>query len=221
MKNSGKILLSVAAVLIALLVFSMDSYAGTLEPPASATDSLGNPVPTTPTPPSWSKNLPADDGDPVTGCGSSRFECVLEDVDGDGVPDAVLDKETGLVWERSPDNILSRSWEEAVNYCHVKSVGTRHGWRLPAIEELTSLLDNIAPGESGLPIGHPFIVSFIAPSLNPSRYWSNTTVALFTQTYAHELYFINQQTSLTTGLKANISDHYAWCVRGRQVYDAL
>src|SRR3990170_9161874 len=52
--------------------------------------------------PSWSKKITD---------ASKRFETVL-----DGA--AVLDKETGLVWEQSPDNTTTRTWAEAVNYAY-------------------------------------------------------------------------------------------------------
>ncbi len=74
---------------------------------------------------SWSKKI----------TGKKRFEILSAFND-----QAVLDKETGLVWERSP-SIKPRTWYEAVGDCRSKNVGDRLGWRLPAIEELASLVD--------------------------------------------------------------------------------
>jgi hypothetical protein len=64
---------------------------------------------------------------------------------------AVLDKETQLVWERQPA-IGKVLWYDALQTCAVKAIGGRSGWRLPALNELTSLYD----AATGLPAGHPF-----------------------------------------------------------------
>jgi hypothetical protein len=47
---------------------------------------------------------------------------------------AVLDKETQIVWEKTPDN-TSGSWFSARNKCVRKEVGGKAGWRLPSISK--------------------------------------------------------------------------------------
>jgi hypothetical protein len=89
-------------------------------------------------PAAWSKTLQPN----------KRFSLVLND-------EAVLDNETGLVWERSPDPTV-RTWYEDVYQCTTKVVGRRMGWRLPTVEELASLIDPTQHNPS-LPTGHPFI----------------------------------------------------------------
>src|SRR4249920_1067083 len=65
--------------------------------------------------------------------------------------EAVLDKETGLVWERSPQTTSAR-WSVARRTCIEKSVGGQKGWRLPYLEELASLVDtSIVPPGLALP----------------------------------------------------------------------
>ena len=82
--------------------------------------------------------------------------------------DAVLDKKTGLVWEKSPQTTSSR-WSVARRTCVEKRVGGQTGWRLPSLEELASLVDySVAPPSLALPQGHPFL------SIQSSVYWSST-----------------------------------------------
>jgi Protein of unknown function (DUF1566) len=74
---------------------------------------------------------------------------------------AVLDRETGLVWQRtsgnpnSPGSSVNRF--QALLNCWDASTGGRKGWRMPRIEELLSLGEPPALGGSPLPPGHPFL----------------------------------------------------------------
>ena len=127
---------------------------------------------------------------------------------------AVLDKETQLVWEQSPDT-GKRTWFDALSHCYQREVGTRlgsrKGWRLPTIEELASLVDPNNPnGNPDLPPGHPF------SNVQSSSYWSATTLA--TQTGNAWL------VSLINGLVLNDDKpftNFVWCVRGGQGIDGV
>ncbi len=104
--------------------------------------------------PSWDQKLPVDE----------RFVLVFDE-------EAVLDRETGLVWERvTRDHELQ--WDQAQYYCYQLKIADRKGWRLPTIDELATLIDSsqFAPA---LPDGHPFTI----PS---GYYWSSTSHASFT-----------------------------------------
>ncbi len=82
--------------------------------------------------------------------------------------EAVLDKDTGLIWERSPQTTSVR-WTVARRICSEKNVEGRKGWRLPSLEELASLVDySVAPPSLALPPGHPFL------SVQSAVYWSST-----------------------------------------------
>ncbi len=140
---------------------------------------------------SWSQELPA----------SERFELVMGGA-------GVLDKETALVWEKSP-GVISMGWFTALDHCFFKKVGGRGGWRLPTIEELATLVDDTQPAPT-LPSGHPF-----SRSVRSSFYWSATTAADLT-TLAWIVSFSNGV--VTSDLKVN--DHFVWCVRGGQGHDA-
>ena len=78
--------------------------------PAQAVDAVGPYYPL----PSWARKMaPANRFVVLTNWGSA----------------AVLDKETGLVWERSPDPTL-QTWGAARLTCLNKAVSNRTGWRL-------------------------------------------------------------------------------------------
>jgi hypothetical protein len=82
--------------------------------------------------------------------------------------DAVLDKATGLVWERSPQT-TSAKWTEGRRICIEKHVAGQNGWRLPSLEELSGLVDSsVAPPGLALPPGHPFL------AIRSAVYWSST-----------------------------------------------
>ena len=121
---------------------------------------------------------------------------------------AVLDHETGLVWERIPAQ-TEVTWGTARSQCVNRTIGGRKGWRLPSVSELTSLIDPTvaAPGPT-LQAGHPFVVQ-------SARYWSASTTT-DAPTFA---WFVN----FSNGSEFNFSKTgtcHAWCVRGGMNADA-
>ena len=84
--------------------------------------------------------------------------------------EAVLDKETQLVWQRTPSS--GGIWVHSVRTCANATTGGRRGWRLPTVDELSSLLMPEPNQLSGiLPFGHPFL------GLSTSDgYWTSTRV---------------------------------------------
>src|SRR5689334_977946 len=109
--------------------------------------------------PSWDQTLPA----------STRF-IVLSNFNSE----AVLDRETGLVWERTPSTDAV-NWVFAQNHCESLRTGNRMGWRLPTLEELHTLADpsagNVSLHQPFLPVGHPF--SILAGDFSqPFAYWT-------------------------------------------------
>jgi hypothetical protein len=118
-------------------------------------------------------------------------------------------KETGLVWEKSPQT-TTVVWGTALGDCVSKIVGGRRGWRLPSLHELASLIDpSVAfPGPTLTP-GHPFL------NVASENYWSATTNAQDAG-YAWLVYFNLGQPSTT--LKSGSLRF--WCVRGGASTDA-
>jgi hypothetical protein len=140
--------------------------------------------------PSWDQTLPA----------GTRF-IVLSNMNNA----AVLDKETGLVWQQSPstDNI---DWYSAQSQCNNLTVGNRLGWRLPTIQELASLVDRSAVPT--LPAGHPFNVL-------SSNYWSATTLA----TFDNDAWFVDFNLGFLMTIMKSSTQSRVWCVRGGQGVD--
>lgn len=85
---------------------------------------------------------------------------------------AVLDRNTGLVWEQAPALDFLGSFGEATSYCVNKTVGGTRGWRLPSVVELASLIDpSLSP---------PFVPTNVFTGLQGTSftgYWSATTVS--------------------------------------------
>jgi hypothetical protein len=112
--------------------------------------------------------------------------------------EAVLDKETQLVWRRSAPS--ATSWFYALQNCYASGTGGRYGWRLPSISELLSLA-----GTGGvLPVDHPF--------LNVSAqafFWSSTDL------YSNPAYARTKQllANLMSATSKDTVNPYL-CVRG-------
>lgn len=123
--------------------------------------------------------------------------------------EAVLDRETGLVWERSPGSAESdrQIWAQALSHCNNITVGSRKGWRLPTTQELASLLDPAQTNPS-LSAGHPF-TNLQRPGINESIYaWSATSSV--DPNRAWGVFFLNG--SVFTDDKGD--SNFVWCVRG-------
>jgi hypothetical protein len=119
---------------------------------------------------------------------------------------AVLDRETQLVWEKSPST-STFNWFDALNQCYPLEVGGRKGWRVPTIEELASLVDISVSGSPKLPAGHPF--SNVQSS---SAYWSATIFAGF-PSLAYVVFFPDGHVHPDD---RSLGRNFVWCVRGGQ-----
>ena len=188
-QKKSMLVLAIITAFVAVGVFLPKLIgAGELEPSAL-------PGPTMKTldeiPPTWSQTLPA----------SERFVLVLNN------DEAVLDKETGLVWAKDA-NLAggAKTWEQAVLYCRDLNIGGRKGWRLPTVEELASLVDMTGPGTDGtiLPEGHPFI------NVQSSNYWSSTTYEA-----ASDYAWLVPMPHGSVGSLAKTNSFSVWPVRGK------
>ena len=119
---------------------------------------------------------------------------------------AVLDKETGLVWEQSPDtNPTGWGWQNAIFECTEHATGGRRGWRLPSVHELASLMDPsvAAPPGPALPPGHPFA------NVQSNAYWSASTIV-----DGPGLAWFVSFNDGAVGVFAKNTPYRVWCVRG-------
>jgi hypothetical protein len=130
---------------------------------------------------------------------ATRFR-VLNEFNGE----AVLDRETGLVWEIAP-TFLAQDWGNRAFDCLARNIGGRRGWRLASIHELLTLVEPTASNPA-LPAGHPFLN---VSSLDPHFFWSATASAQFdTAAYYMTLFNGTPNDTLKT------FSFRAWCVRG-------
>ena len=132
--------------------------------------------------------------------------------------DVVLDKETGLVWARNAGMAEKGKWLDAVFYCRNVKLGNRMGWRLPTVEELSSLVDPSQATEMpALPSGHPFVHVSI-----DYNYWTSTTSEGHYDGSSANAWHVTMENGywVNVGLtvKDSIMSHYAWPVRGGNGY---
>ena len=148
--------------------------------------------------PSWDQTFPA----------ATRF-IVLANFGGA----AVLDRETGLVWEREPSPLLFKPQPDAggiggihaTEHCLTLDTG-RRGWRLASATELSSLIDKSQQQQPALPMGHPFVL------VGQQEFWTSSTYYDQPRTWRIvDIRFggINNVTSLVSFTPRSV-----WCVRG-------
>ncbi len=123
-----------------------------------------------------------------------------------GTVGAYLDRETGLVWAASPSEVFVE-WKDAFIHCAALTVGgvsARGGWRLPSVEELTTLL----------PISPPFPSPF-----GFFRFWSTTG----SPTDPSRVYTVGSDSDaeIAEKDKSTVDDVAPWCVRGGRGFDGI
>lgn len=111
----------------------------------------------------------------------------------------IEDTKTGLQWQRNDDKI-EKKWKTAFQYCDNLTLDGDSDWRLPTIEELSSIIDytKCKPAISNVLLN--FFVSW---------YWSKSTRVNRTN-YAWFVYFLDG--SINSCSKLDVS--YVRCVRG-------
>ncbi len=122
---------------------------------------------------------------------------------------AVLDRETGLVWEQSPLT-TTHDWSNARFQCTSRITGNRKGWRLPSVHELASLVDPSVPFPGPtLPAGHPFT------NVQSAGSWSASTNTEFPT----DAWGVGFGSGFVFALNKSYGSQ-VWCVRGGNNADA-
>ena len=143
--------------------------------------------------------------------GNTRFAIYDAGTAADTSDDLVLDKETGLIWAREPDSASQDFWS-AILVCRSDTeLGDRKGWRLPSVEELSSLID-LSQDSPALPANHPF-----TGVLN-DWYWTDPPAAMGAVAWADGEdynYVVNMgDGTVNYYADAGYPETYVWCVWG-------
>ena len=121
--------------------------------------------------------------------------------------DLVLDKETGLIWPRNAFLVPTpNTWLNTRTSAREFKFANRIGWRLPTVEELSSLVDT-RNSRPALPSNHPFVnVQVGATALG---YWTSTPF----EDGSGAGWFVNLDSGAAGPGNATIPGHF-WPVRG-------
>jgi len=124
---------------------------------------------------------------------------------------AVLDKTTGLLWEKVPQ-AETMTYNEARHTCARRVAGEQKGWRLPSPIELHSLVGPIRGlSRPHLPPNHPFL------NVQATCYW-----ALVSETDhgPYGKYVDAFLGNLLSFVKVKAFSFPVWCVRGPLLAEA-
>lgn len=120
--------------------------------------------------------------------------------------EAVLDKDTGLVWDRSP-SLNVANWYFQSEICLLRAVGGRLGFRLPRAEELLSLVEVLESSDLSLPSGHPF------SDVDGGIFWSSSMSPSLAE-FGSTSILVLDLASGNVDVSARSGGARAWCVRG-------
>lgn len=119
--------------------------------------------------------------------------------------DVVVDRATNLIWERSPLSATAGPlpWVLATLDCHNLRKGGFGGWRLPTVEELTSIVFRTF---AVFPADHPFQDVAIG-----DVYWTATDTPGGTPP---SRILVSTDPINTFGTNLLLTPHQVWCVNG-------
>jgi len=120
----------------------------------------------------------------------------------DGSTSIVTDTATGLQWQDDTTPI-SMTWQGAIDYCEALKLGGKSDWRLPNINELTSVVN--------VSVDSPSISNIFVNTVS-DKYWSSTTLTQFT----NNAFIVGFSFGYQSSNYAKTTSHYVRCVRAGQ-----
>ena len=118
----------------------------------------------------------------------------------------VTDSRTNLEWQDdysdNGNSIKYTTWQSAIEYCENLNLDGNNDWRLPNLNELTSLVDDTTYSPA---------IDGVFQNTNSNNYWSSTTYAY----YYDNAWIVN----FDDGYQSNYSKgygSYVRCVRAGQ-----
>lgn len=110
------------------------------------------------------------------------------------------------MWSRSGNLLSAQNWLDTNTSCRDVILGGRCGWRIPSIEELSSLVDP-SRTDPALTDGHPFVDVQFGDGV--PAYWTRTN----SENGSGAAWFVNMGAG-RAGLGNKTISRFAWPVRG-------
>jgi len=117
--------------------------------------------------------------------------------------DVVTDSRSTLEWQDNNEtNSTTKTWIDAINYCENLTLSGKIDWRLPNLNELTSLVDDRRYNPA---------IDALFQNTSSSLYWSSTNSVRFN----NFAWIVNFDYGRQNGYNKDTS-HYVRCVRAGQ-----
>ncbi len=142
----------------------------------------------------------------------------------------VLDLNTNLIWQKSPDFKNLRTWAEAQDYADTLNLAGHSDWRVPTIKELYSLIDFRGSSFDRIPYidTHAFDFEYPDPDSGlrdmDSQFWTSTVYVGTTMNNDPTAFGVNFADGRIKGYPKDIGPNgepfarFVRCVRGRTDY---
>ena len=118
----------------------------------------------------------------------------------------VSDSATNLEWQDdysdNNNSIKQTTWQSAIDYCEALTLDSKSDWRLPNLNELTSLVDDTKFDPS---------INMVFQNTNSDFYWSSTSYSNRNDGAWIVYFYSGNQNNYN-----KYSDYYVRCVRAGQ-----